>query len=287
VLGKTGERVPILGLGTACGGMGLSDSDAVDLYDRAIDLGVTYLDTATGYARAQKQLSEILPSRRDEVFLVTKAYTADRKEAISILEQNLKDMKTDAVDLAFVHSVGSLDVEQVLSADGALAGMREARDRGLTRFIGFTAHNVTWKSVKVLQEAELDVVMLAMNYVDRHTYGFEDKALPVAREKNVGVAAMKVFGGAPKMTYDKVTASQMELHPTAGHEVDLSSAFRYALSLPGVATAVVGMYSIAELEENVDRARAFVPLTEAEEAALTASGQPMAQDWGAHFGEAE
>ena len=93
-LGKSGELVPILGLGSAPGGSGLSDEDAIALYHRAIDLGVTYIDTATGYGRAQAQLGEVLQDRRGEVFLATKTHTAEGPKALEILEQNLKLLRT-------------------------------------------------------------------------------------------------------------------------------------------------------------------------------------------------
>ena len=115
VLGKTGELVPILGLGTACGGMGLDDRSAIELFELAVDLGVTYLDTAPAYDRAQKQLSELLRRRRDELFVVTKVNCDGAAEAISILQKNLVDLGTDHVDLTFVHSIGGRDVERVLA----------------------------------------------------------------------------------------------------------------------------------------------------------------------------
>ena len=132
ILGKTGEQVPILGLGTAPGGFGLEDAAAIELIEMAIDRGVTYLDTAPGYERAQSQLGNIVPRRRDEIFLVTKVLTSDGKEAVEKLEENLRVLQTDAVDVCYVHSLGHLDVDQVLAKDGSLAGLRDAhRDRVL------------------------------------------------------------------------------------------------------------------------------------------------------------
>ena len=172
VLGKTGERVPILGLGTGPGGMGLENDAAVSLYHQAIDLGVTYVDTAPGYGRAQVQLGRVMADRRDEVFLVSKALADDAEKALSIVEQSLKDLQTDHVDLVYVHSVGNRDVDRVLAPDGSLAGLREAQRRGWTRFVGFTAHNTPARAARMLQEAEVDVVMFAMNQADRFTYNF-------------------------------------------------------------------------------------------------------------------
>ncbi len=288
VLGRTGEKVPILGLGTAPGGMGLADAEAVTLYESAIDQGVTYIDTAPGYERAQKQLSQILPRRRDEVFLVTKTLTSDRKEAISILEQALRDLGTDSVDLAYVHSMGSQDAEQVLSSEGALAGLREAQRRGLTRYIGVTGHHLPNRVLRVVEEGDIDVIMVALNFADSLTYGFEQTVLPAAVQRNIGIAAMKVYGGAEAMKYE--TTEQEQRRPSAIEAViedfDYELALRWALSLPGVSTAVVGMYTEQELQCNIEWARRARPLDAAEHQKLMQYSSLLAKRWGEHYGHA-
>ncbi len=279
-LGSTGERVPVLGLGTGPGGFGLSDLEAVRLYHAAIDLGVTYLDTAPGYARAHGQLGEVLRRRREEVFLVTKTWASKRTEALSILQQGLRDLRTDHADLVYAHCDGRFDPDELLSADGTLAGLREAQRRGWARYVGFTAHHATWKAAKLLRETEVDVVMLALNYVDRHTYHFEEQVLPLALEHGVGVVAMKVYGGARDMSYDTP-------RPSALGEGDHRLALRYALGLPGVACAVVGMYDERELRENIAWACEHVPLSLAEARQLEVEGRKLAKGWGPHFGAIE
>lgn len=283
MLGRTGELVPMLGYGSAPGGMGLKDEDAIALCHTAIDLGVTYLDTAPGYERAQKQLGEVMRTRREEVFLVTKAVAAEADKALSILEQSLKDLQTDHVDMTFVHSLGGLDVDRVLARDGSLAGLREAQRRGWTRYVGFTAHNAPWKAAKVLREAEVDAIMVAMNIGDRHTYNFEEEVLPLAAERNVGVAAMKVFGGAEGMKYETPRPSAMGAHGPHDHR----TALRYALGLPGVSLAVIGVFSEAELRQNVAWVKGFQPLAEAEARAALSAGQELSRAWGTHFGPAK
>jgi predicted aldo/keto reductase-like oxidoreductase len=281
--GKTGEKVPLLGLGSAPGGMGLPDVEAIELYHAALDLGVTYLDTAPGYERAQEQLGHVINKRRDEAFLVTKTFTAEGKKATETLEQSLRDLQTDQVDLAFVHSVSSLDVDQVLAPDGSLAALRDAQKRGLVRFVGITCHARPWKAVKILEAADVDAVMFAMNYVDRHTYNFQGEALDLAVAQEAGVAVMKVFGGAPEMKYEVPTPSILGV----SRPDRLEMALRYALGLSGVSTAVVGMYSIAELEQNIAWARNYTPLSTDELAVLDSEGQVLAKEWGEHFGPKE
>ena len=280
VLGKTGESVPKLGLGTGPTGYGMKDENAISLIHRAIDLGVTAMDTAPGYARAQVQLGEVMKERRREVFLITKTPTDDYQTALDKLEKNLNDLQTDYVDVTYVHCLGAYDPERVLSQNGSLAGLREAQRRGWTRFVGFTAHNQPQKSAKVLREADIDVVMLAMNFADRHTYNFEEEVLPLAAERQVGVVAMKVFGGAPNMNYKKQTPSALD----AAGDYDHQLAFRYALGLPGVTMAVIGMYTEEELEKNIEWVRSLEPLTIQEERRLAQRGKELAGEWGPHYG---
>lgn len=283
VFGKTGEEVPILGLGTAPGGMGLPDTEAIDIIHAAIDLGVTYLDTAPAYNRAQVQLGEVLPERRDDVFLVTKTLTETAEGALEILENSLRDLKTDHADLTFVHSVGSLDIDAVLAPDGALAGLREAQRRGWTRYIGLTAHHRPDRACRILQEEDIDAVMFALNYADRHTYNFQAEPLELARKQNTGIAAMKVFGGAPAMKYETPARSQMHESGVRDH----GRAMQYALSLPGISIAVVGMFSVEEVEENVAYARSYTPMDAPAMDALEEEGRTLAEEWEEHFGPAK
>ncbi len=122
--GKTEERVPVLGLGTGPAGIGLPDEEAIPLYHAALDRGITYFDTAPGYNRAHVQLGQVLPSRRDELFLATKCFAATAEEALRIHEQSLKDLRVDQVDLLYAHCIGSFEPEQLLAKDGVFAGLQ-------------------------------------------------------------------------------------------------------------------------------------------------------------------
>ena len=285
VLGKTGEIVPILGLGTAPAGMGLEDAAAIELFHAAVDRGVTYLDTAPGYGRAQKQLGQMLTERRDEVFVVTKVLTSSAAKALEILQESLKDLAVDQVDLTYVHDVGGLDTDEVLSANGALEGLREAQRRGWTRYLGFSAHNRPHKAARILREAEVDVVMLGMNYADRYTYNFEELVLPLVVERNVGVAAMKVYGGAESMNYETGPTESKRKSALAAHGPhDHQKALRYALGLPGIALAVIGMYNEEELAENLSWVKDYSPLNPLDLPALDRDGRKIAEAWGPHYG---
>jgi len=278
-LGKTGIQVPILGFGTAPAGIRRSLENGAALYEEALALGVTYFDTApshTGYGRAQNQMGEFLKRRRKQVFLVTKCHESNGDAALRLLEKNLKELRTDRADLVHVHSLGDLDQAVAMGKNGVLQALLKAKREGLTRFVGLSGHHRPGLFRQILERFDIDVVMNAVNFVDRHTYGFEEKVWPIAARKNVALVAMKVFGG---MVYrDKGMSNSMM------PKDHLRQAFRYALSEPQVATAVVGMATSEELRRNVAWAKQFQPLTAEERQSLEPLGKRLAAEWGAHFG---
>ena len=278
-LGNTGEVVPIIGLGTASLGKGVADDEAAKILNRAVDLGVNYIDTAPaigGYGRAQLQIGRSLRDRRDEIFLVTKLFEPSGDAARKLLEQNLTELRTDKVDLLHVHSLGDdkMDPVTVFGENGVYRMAMRAKEEGLARFVGVTGHSRPQRFVNAIADYDFDVVMNAVNFVDVHTYNFEATVWPFAQRRGVALVAMKVFGGI------KGNGHTPALLPPAYHD----QAFRYALSLEGCATAVIGMSTMQELEENVRRARGFKPLTTAEHDDLHAAGRIMAARWKDHLG---
>lgn len=282
LLGKTGDRISILGFGTAAAGTRLNLKDAVHLYEEALNLGVTYFDTApefAGYGQAQKQLGYLLKHRRKEVFLVTKCWEPDGEDALKLLQRNLRELQTDYADLVFVHSVGSdkMDPKTVFSRRGCYAAMVKAKANGLARFIGFSGHNRQGRFVDAIKNFKVDALLNAVNFVDHHTYNFEQEVWPLAADKKIGLIAMKVFGGQNKSERSKMSHSMM---PPRYHEM----AFRYALSQPGIASAAIGMATRAELHQNIKWAKNFKPITSREMAKLRAIGKEFAKNWGPHLG---
>lgn len=278
-LGRTGEWVPILGFGTASIGRGVGDDVAAFLLNRAVDLGVNYIDTAPeigGYGRAQKQIGRALAARRREIFLVTKVFEPKASDARRLLESSLTELRTDHVDLLYVHSLGhdKMDPDVVFAKDGVFEAVMQAKREGLCRYVGVTGHNRPDRFVRAIEDFDLDVIMTATNFADVHTYDFEGRIWPHARAKNMGLVAMKVYGGVKGGGH--TPARMAEEH----HDM----ALRYALSLEGCATAVVGMVNKDELDENVLRARAFAPLTAEERSELLLTGRELASEWGEHLG---
>jgi aryl-alcohol dehydrogenase-like predicted oxidoreductase len=279
-LGRTDVRVPILGLGTVAVG-NLSDrKEAAALLNRAIDLGVTYIDTApartrialmTGYARAQEYLNGVLRERRREIFLATKCLETDGERTLPLLRANLKELGIDRVDLAYTHSIGHAvyEFDELVGDRGPMAALERAKRDGLTRFVGITGHNRPEKFARVIARRTIDVMMNAVNVVDRHTYAFEDLVWPAARKQNIGLVAMKVYGGGIRSC--KMPADL------------LRDSFRFAQSVPGVALTVIGMGTRRELEQNVEWARAFRPMTAREANELKRRTVALAREWGAHL----
>jgi predicted aldo/keto reductase-like oxidoreductase len=285
-LGRTGKRVPLLGFGTAASGYRRSASTAAELYHAALNAGVTYFDTApthTGYGLAQKFLAPVLRERRREIFLVTKCHESDGDTALRQLDANLKELRSDYADLVHVHSLGDMDPDKVMGKDGVLAALARAKKDGKLKHIGLSGHSRPGHFVRVLQSDwanQIDVVMLAMNFADRHTYNFESRVAPIAAKAGAAVVAMKVFGGAVFGSDTRAKAMSNAMMPDTYH----GAALRYAWSLPNVACAVIGMATEEELRENLARARSFTPLPEADRRALAEAGQKLAARWGTHYG---
>ncbi len=275
-LGRTGVKVSMLGLGFGPIGMGLSEKEAISLMEAAVELGVTYWDAAPTYGRAQDYIGKVLLKWRERIFLVTKTATDDARQALAILENSLRQLRTEYVDLVHVHNIGDYDPAKVLGKGGVLEGLREAQKRGWVRFVGLSGHLRPSVMAKVLDSGEFDVIMPAMNFADRFTYDFEGKVLPIAQKHRIGVVAMKVMA-APQFGYYKQNQGKLADY------ADL--AIRYVLSLPFVACAVVGMFTVDELKRNVKVVRHFRPLTDEEQKRLEVIGRQLAQRWGAHYGD--
>ncbi len=244
-LGKTGVQVPIIGYGTApLGKIKIMDAPMVKkseaLLNHAIDQGITYLDTSPDYG-SQPKLGPVMKTRRDEVFLATKLNKRKRQDVLAEIQQNLKELQTDHVDLLQIHAVNAMaDLEAALAPDGAISALEEARRQGMTRFVGITGHARPSVLAQALERYDFDAVLVAIGVIDRLVTGPEDVLLPVAQRKDVGVIAMKVYGHGE--------LKQREL------------CLRYSLSLPGVSLAILGMDNEAQIDENVRLAQSITPL---------------------------
>jgi aryl-alcohol dehydrogenase-like predicted oxidoreductase len=255
-LGRTGASVSILAMGCGSRFLAYPASEATAVLEKAVALGIDYLDTAQSYGdgESESRLGRFLATRRKDVFLATKIPTRSRTRdaALREIEGSLKRLQTDHLDLVHLHSLGDdADLAKVEAPDGAIKALYELRDQKVTRFIGMTSHTDGAVMAKAIERNDLDCVQMAMN--PARAARFEEMALPAADRKNLGVILMKVTG------QDRLLSDGA---------VDAGSLLRYAWSLP-ITTAVCGMPKLEFLEANVAAARAFSsPLAPAEMEAL-------------------
>jgi len=251
-LGRTGEKVSILAFG--CGSRFLmykEEDAATEILNRAIDLGITYLDTAYLYGdgESETRVGRVMAKRRKDVWLATKIPDRTRDEFLRRLEASLKRLQTDHVDLVHIHSLGQADdLDKIEAKDGALKGLMEAREQKMARFAGMTSHTNGEIMAKAIERHDLDCVQMALNA--SRNGRFEELALPAANKKNLGVIAMKVTG-------------QEFLVGDGTGKADMNSLLRYSMSLP-VTTAVVGMPKPEMLAHNIEIAKSFSPLSDQE-----------------------
>ncbi|MGH9405168.1 MAG: aldo/keto reductase [Terriglobia bacterium] len=264
VLGKTGARVSILALGCGSRLLAYGNEDAaVAAINLALDSGISYLDTAYGYGsgRSESWVGQVAKTRRKEFFIATKIEPRDGDSARRILEGSLKRLQTDQIDLIHVHSLGNADdLARVEAKNGVLNALYKLRDEKVTRFVGITSHSDPAVLKTAIERHNIDCVQMALNAAlqgmasGSHRMvlnpamkgSFQQIALPAARQKNLGILAMKVTG-------------QEALLGTGRGGTSIDDLLQYSLSLP-VAAAVVGMPSLSMIRQNAAWARAFQPM---------------------------
>ncbi len=279
LLGKTGMKVSVLGIGTApLGAPNVSGKEAHRVVDAAIDHGINYLDTAPIYRQAERRLGPALKGKRSKFVLVTKVEATSSQDAIWQVRESLQKCQTDYFDLVHVHNVGRTDrfpsLDILLGEDGALAGLEKLKTDGAVRHIGMTCHLRPKRALPVMRSGRVEAVMSAVNYIDRHIYNFEETVFAEAAERGMGIVAMKILGGAKG---DGAILSDPRHYERA---------VRYALGIPGLSVAIMGMKSVAELEQAVATVKAYQPLGPQELSEALADGKSMAADLGEHRGPA-
>ena len=253
-LGKTGVSVPIFGLGGA-GQTPLSwenrEGDAVAIIQRALELGIRYFDTAAEYGPSEDYLGKVLPAHREQIFLASKTSKRDRDGAWRELERSLKRLNTDRLDLWQLHHVSfEPELDTIFSKNGAIQAIEEAKAQKLIRFAGITGHHEPNIIIEGLRRYAFDTTLIPVNAADKHhPRPFIPSVLPVARQKGVGVIAMKV------PAYGRLFKP--------GVLDGMHQAMGYTLSQSGVHSCVIAAETVAQLESNVEVARAFKPLNEA------------------------
>ena len=263
-LGKTGVEVTILGLG----GEGMlrtfgHEQEAYPLINRAIDLGINYFESARAYSGSESYYGLALKERRRDIFLTSKSHARDKQGALAHLHETLTNMKTDYLDLWQVHDVRTEeDTEEIFGPRGALEAFREARDKGLVRFIGVTGHHDPLITKRCIEMFDFDTVLIPVNPAEPFYKSYTDTVIPPASQKGMGIVAMKVYfrGFAARIPDYR----------------GMEPFFRFALSQP-VTTAVIGCDDTRQLEENVSFASSYTAMSQKEQNELLEFVAPYAR----------
>jgi hypothetical protein len=282
-LGRTGYSVGIFSLGgQAAVEQPNNEAQAVAIVERALDLGVNYIDTAVRYGGdtpwSQTYIGQVMKRRRAEAFLATKTHDRTRDGSRKLLEQSLKLLQTDHLDLWQIHNLQTMEqVEQIFRNDGAVAALQEAKEQGIVRHIGVTGHADPAVLVQAISRAPFDTILLALNAADPHHLSFQQKLLPLAVEKEMGIIGMKIPARGRLLagfTPPPEGSPARRVQDRGPGTLAMREALRYVLSLP-VSTVIVGCDSVAQVEENVLFAREFVPLSGAQMAILEEKAKPV------------
>jgi aryl-alcohol dehydrogenase-like predicted oxidoreductase len=261
VLGCTGEQVSAIGLGRYHIGLPPDEQDSISLIRRAIDRGITFMDNCWDYHHGASELrmgKALRGGYRQRVFLMTKIDARTSALAAQQLEESLRRLQTDYVDLLQFHEVIRLeDPDRIFAPGGAMEAILAAQQAGKLRYIGFTGHKDPVVHLRMLEVAaahsfRFDAVQLPLNVMDAHFRSFEHQVLPVLAREGIGVLGMKPLGGGAIVTSQTLTPVEC-LH--------------YALHLP-TATVITGTDSPATLEQAVEAVRTFQPLTAAQVSSL-------------------
>lgn len=279
-LGKTGKKVGIYSFGAqATSEIPGKSEQSIEIINRAIDLGINYIDTAAAYGRAtetvekkdamgtsERNVGQVLKTRRDEVFLASKTHDRTYDGSMRLLEQSLKNLQTDHLDLWQIHNVKKREMEtmdEMFTDTGVIKAMEKARDEGMVKFIGCTGHEDALVLRTLIERYPFDNILMAVNAADKHYDSFIDKLMPTAVEKDMGVVAMKI------PARDRIFSD--------GGIITMKEALEYVMTLP-ISTAIVGIDNIPELEENVKIATEFSGLSEDEMLAIEDKTHPYYED---------
>ena len=282
-LGRTGHKVGIFSLGgQAAVELPNNEATAVAIVNKAIDLGVNYVDTAAAYGGterwSQRYIGQVMKTRRKEVFLASKTNDRTRDGSLRLLEESLRLLNTDHLDLWQVHNVARMDqVEEIFKPGGAIEAIRKARDEKMVRFVGITGHADPEVLIEGLKRYEFDTILLALNAADPHHLSFATNLLPLAVERQLGIIGMKIpaRGRLMKSWTPPPLDQQREVErPATPGTLDMREAMYYTLSLP-VSTVIIGCDSVAQVEENVTLARDFTPLSATQMADVAKKAEPV------------
>jgi aryl-alcohol dehydrogenase-like predicted oxidoreductase len=289
-LGKTGYKVGIFSLGGQAALEHANNFDAaVPIIERALDLGVNYIDTSSIYGGperwSEQYVGKVMAHRRTQAFLATKTKERTRDDSMRMIEKSLQLLQTDHVDLWQLHDIGTMtDVNAVFAKGGAMEALIEMQQQKVVRYLGLTGHYRPDALMEGIRRYPFDTVLMDMNAADPHHFSFNDGLLPLAVERQMGIIGMKIPGRSrllsswtpPSIEDQKHSWEGMTIQTDRAGTLTMREAMYYTLSRP-VSTVIVGCDNIAQLEENVHLAREFTPLSDSQAQQLVARAEPVSK----------
>jgi aryl-alcohol dehydrogenase-like predicted oxidoreductase len=273
-LGKTGYQVGILSLGgQATLERTGTENESIGIINKAIDLGINYIDTAAAYGKdenwesahgtSERHIGLVMKNRRHEVFLASKTHDRTYDGSMKLLETSLKNLQTDHLDLWQLHNVKRQDqVDQTFAKDGAIKALEKAKSEGMIRFLGITGHFEPLVLAKALERYDFDTILMAVNAADPHYLSFKKYLLPVAQNKGIGIIGMKLAtrGRLLSSWTPPPLEEQVEsLRTPKPGTITMKESLYYNCSLQ-LSTNIIGVDNVKQVEENVKWASEFMPL---------------------------
>ncbi|MFW5866300.1 MAG: aldo/keto reductase [Armatimonadota bacterium] len=255
-LGKTELQVSPISFG-AIKLPGISEDEAAACLNRALDLGVNFIDTARNYKDSERKIGLGLGHRREDFYLATKTGARDYDGAMADLETSLDQLQMEYIDIWQLHTVSNEeDWQRVMAPDGALKAARQAHDEGVVGHVSITIHRAHSVMRKAIDSGEFETIMLCFNPLDS-----EDVAeiLPLAKQADMGTIIMKALSGG-QLVYPK----EERQAGLGGEDALVAGSLRWVLSNPHVDIVIPGMKTVQEVEENVALMHPVEPLSDAE-----------------------
>lgn len=269
-LGKTGFKVGILSLGgQATLEMQGTEEESERIINRAIDLGVNYIDTAPSYGRGQSHLNigRVMKTRRSEVWLSSKTHDRTYDGSMRLLEESLNSLQTNHLDTWQLHNVQRKEqLDQIFSSNGAIKALEKAKAEGMVRSLGITGHFEPLVLLEAIKRYPFDLILLAVNAADVHYLSFKNYLLPEVQKQGMAIIGMKVATRGRMIstwTPPPVSEQPARMATEKPGTITIKEALTYNMTLP-VSTTIIGVDTIAQIEENVQIASEFSPLSEAE-----------------------
>jgi predicted aldo/keto reductase-like oxidoreductase len=270
-LGRTGEKVSVVGLGGYHLARQSQEQESIEIIRTGLDSGINFLDNCWDYNGGESEVrmgKALRDGYRQRAFLMTKIDGRTKKAATQQLEESLRRLQTDHVDLLQFHEVIRMDdPDRIFAAGGGMEAVVEAKKAGKVRYIGFTGHKSPDIHLKMLETADahhfhFDAVQMPLNVMDAHYNSFEKKVLPVLVENEIGVLGMKPMG-------DSIILGSKTVEPI--------ECLHYAMNLP-TSVVITGCDSLQILKQALQAARSFQPMSEPEVAALLAKTTEAARN---------